>query len=179
MAIVKCKNPACPYYDRTVPEGEFCPHCGEALNLEKTSPQKSYTPLVPDNADGRTYVELPQKLRKNRLTLNHSNSGQTFTIDSDSATNKIYLGRQVAIPSVSVIDMSDLPFAERISHLHAYVTWDNNRNCFTITDNDSTNGTILNGKSLIPQQPYPLNPGDRLEFGREHKIIFTGEISET
>ena len=161
MAIVKCLNPACDYFERAVPEGDCCPYCGEPLNLEKTSSQ----------------VTPPDYPKSISLKLVHSNSGQTFTVDRYSATNKIYLGRQEGIPSVSVIDMSDLPFAERISHLHAYVTWDNNRNCFTITDNDSTNGTILNGKSLIPQQPYPLNPGDRLEFGREHKIIFTVEIS--
>ncbi len=199
MAIVKCMNPKCDYFERAVPEGDCCPYCGEPLNSESTSanyqepyipPQPEPVPFVPPAPPEPTPYVPPPVIEREKplirtviepknisLQLVHTNSGQCFTIDRYSAINKIYLGRQEGIPrDVPVKDLSELPFAERISHLHAYVTWDNNRNSFTITDNESTNGTILNGQSLTPRQPYPLNPGDRLEFGREQKIIFQVEI---
>lgn len=187
MAIVKCRNDKCDYFERAVPEGDCCPYCGEPLNTETISPQndfQDYTPppdiapnltsSPPPNIPPRgTFVELPNIT----LQLVHTNSGQAFTIDRYSAINKMYLGRQDGISSDrSVIDISNIPFSERVSRLHAYIAWDNNRNSFTIADNNSTNGTILNGQTLVPQQPYPLNKGDHLEFGREHKIIFRVEI---
>lgn len=192
MAIVKCMNSQCDYFERAVPEGDCCPYCGEPLNLETRSFQSTsqeYAPLEPQpvpkspvysrNVPVGTVVEplnIVEPLN-NTLKLVHSNSRQTFTIERYSAINKIYLGRQDGISiDPSVIDVSKIPFSERVSRLHAYVTWDNNRNIFTIVDNNSTNGTILNGQTLNPQQPYPLNTGDRLEFGREHRVIFTIEI---
>ncbi len=36
---------------------------------------------------------------------------------------------------------------------------------FVIIDLDSTNGTILNGYRLPPNQPYPLTNGDEVRFG--------------
>ena len=189
MAIVKCLNPQCDYFERTVPEGDCCPYCGEPLDNATASSNfdatpEYYTPPEPEpiapppppsysNAPGRTVVEPVN----NSLKLVHANSGQTFTIDRYSASNKMYLGRQEGAQSDRpVIDISTVPYSERISRLHAYITWDNSRNSFTIVDDNSTNGTILNGQSLTPLQSYPLQSGDRLEFGREHKVIFTVQI---
>ena len=36
---------------------------------------------------------------------------------------------------------------------------------FFITDSDSMHGTMLNGRSLAPDQPERLTPGDLLQFG--------------
>ena len=36
---------------------------------------------------------------------------------------------------------------------------------FVLIDLDSTNGTILNGYRLPPNQPYPLKNGDEVRFG--------------
>jgi hypothetical protein len=36
---------------------------------------------------------------------------------------------------------------------------------FTVTDAASTNKTILNGRDLVPQKPYPLKKGDTLNIG--------------
>lgn len=48
-----------------------------------------------------------------------------------------------------------------------------------IVDDHSVNGIILNSVALVPGQPYPLNDGVRIELGREHKVVFTVEISGT
>lgn len=181
-------NPECDYFERAVPEGDCCPYCGEPLNADTLgsqptpqyySPPPELQPLnapstPPKNAPIRTVVE-PINIS---LKLVHSNSGQTFTIDRYRAVGKIYLGRLDGIESDRpTVDLSGIPFAERISRHHAYVMWDNHLNSFTIGDDNSTNGTILNGQSLNPQQPYTLHTGDRLEFGREQKVVFTVEIN--
>lgn len=185
MAIVKCLNSECDYFERTVPEGDCCPYCGELLNTSlpsSQSPPQYYSPPEPQfekpsihsqNAPIPTVVEPINK----SLKLVCAN-GQTFAIDSYGATSKIYLGRQDGIKSDrSIVDVGEIPFGERISRFHAYIIWDNHLNSFTVSDNNSTNGTILNGQSLVPLQAYTLHTGDRLEFGREHKVIFTIEIN--
>lgn len=53
--------------------------------------------------------------------------------------------------------------SEQASRHHAIIRWDGYR--ATITDLGSTNGTQINGRRLEPNQPYPLNVGDRLELG--------------
>ena len=179
-------NPECDYFEKTVPEGEFCPHCGKPLNRAIYSPidtSEPYIPLEPEpipvspepypNSPSRTVVEAPNL----SLKLRHADSGETFTIARHSAMNKIYIGRQEGISSEpNFVDVSNISFAERVSRRHAYITWDSSSNSFTIADNESTNGTILNGRSLTPHQSYSLKRGDRLEFGREHKVIFTVDI---
>ena len=183
MAIVKCLNPECDYFERAVPEGDCCPYCGELLNADtpsSTPTPQYYTPapfdtpsIPPQNAPIRTVVEPINHSMK----LIHTN-GQTFTIDSYRAIDKIYLGRQDGIQSDRpIVDIGVVPFGERISRFHAYITWDSQANSFAIGDDRSTNGTILNGQTITPQQSYPLHTGDRLEFGREHKVIFTIEIN--
>jgi hypothetical protein len=53
--------------------------------------------------------------------------------------------------------------SERASRHHALIRWDGHR--ATIMDLGSTNGTRLNDRRLEPNQPGPLNVGDRLELG--------------
>ena len=88
----------------------------------------------------------------------------------------IWVVKTVSRAISTCVDLSGIPFDERISRHHAYVMWDNHLNSFTIGDDNSTNGTMLNGQSLIPQRPYTLHTGDRLEFGREQKVVFTVKI---
>ena len=187
MAIVKCMNPECDYFERAVPEGDCCPYCGELLNVASPVSQPEFpaydspvepppvvSPVPPQKAPIRTVVE-PIEVS---LKLVHEHSDRVFTIERYRAINKVYLGRQDGIQSDRpIVDVSSIPFAERVSRFHAYISWDNSLNCFNISDDNSTNGTILNGQSLTPQQSYPLHTGDRLELGREQKLIFTVEIS--
>lgn len=43
---------------------------------------------------------------------------------------------------------------------------------FALVDVGSTNGTILNGEMLAPDQPTPLTPGDRIRIGERTEILF-------
>ena len=203
MPTVKCLNPQCDYFQKPIPDGDFCPFCGEPINLSYTPAISTVSPQLADpspspiptgyplespplpppappvkptpNKPGVTMVEEPSP----RLNIVHTTSAQKFTIDKETAINKIYLGRpdySESLPA-AVIDLSTIPYGERISRSHAYVYWDVHQQCYMIVDNNSTNGTILNGISLIANQPYPLKQGDKIALGKEQKVVFTIEIN--
>lgn len=56
-----------------------------------------------------------------------------------------------------------------ISQEHVIVYTDQNNQAVLI-DNDSTNGTLLNGKKIVPQQSYILKQGDRITIVEEEFI---------
>ncbi|MBR4459056.1 MAG: FHA domain-containing protein [Clostridia bacterium] len=53
-----------------------------------------------------------------------------------------------------------LDFSEEISREHARITWADGK--YTLTDLHSMNGTFLNGRAVLPDQPQPLKDGDRI-----------------
>jgi hypothetical protein len=180
MAIVKCQNPHCDYFQKPVPEGDFCPFCGDPLPTNKPlveerqpqplpetqPPPQPFVEPQPQPLPEPTVVELPS------LTLIHT-SGRKFPILEKTAYKKVYLGRRGGSrQSQPEIDLTELPYSERVSRPHAYIFWDASLNNYMIVDDRSANGTIVNDQSLVPGQPYRLNDGDRLEFGREHRVIF-------
>ena len=193
MAIVKCLNPQCDYFQKPVPEGDFCPFCGESLDINATpqlsqpytappvySPPQSTPTPIPAPAPNYDYRE-PKGTVVEPIALDlhliHTASGQRYTIQRHAAVDKVYLGRHDGLVTTqSLIDLYKIPYSERISRFHAYISWDDNLGSYVIADNNSTNSTILNSQTLKPQQSYPLNEGDCLELGREHKVVFTVEI---
>ena len=44
-------------------------------------------------------------------------------------------------------------------------------NKFYLTDELSTNGTKLNGKELVPRDPYELNDGDEIQVGDTNLLL--------
>ena len=197
MAIVKCPNPTCEYFQKTIPDADFCPFCGEPVNLSTMSPTPLPSPLpsppipfVPSSHPYSSPIQPPETPNRQvppptvvekppaHLSLIHTETKQKFIIIQIVATNnKVYLGRpEDAEKSTSVIDLSDIPYSQRISRSHAYIYWDDHRGCYVIVDNNSTNGTILNSDPLVPDQPYDLKQGDKIEFGIEQKIVFKVQI---
>lgn len=53
-----------------------------------------------------------------------------------------------------------------VSREHLYFTLDGER--VVVIDNNSANGTKLNGQKLKPGDPYPIRNGDELELGLMH-----------
>ena len=199
MATVKCKNPQCDYFQKPVPEGEFCPFCGEPLGISNPVIDTPSQPLQPttqpfepfDTPDrsfssppppisSPTIVEPKARLKDNKpfFSLIH-NSGSNFPIYEKNPYKKFYLGRRggTKMPQPD-IDLTDIPHSDRVSRPHAHIVWDSQANSYMFVDENSTNGSILNGKPLEPFQPYRLNHGDRLELGREHMVIFTVELNK-
>lgn len=53
-----------------------------------------------------------------------------------------------------------LSFSDEISREHAKICWDGKE--YSLSDMGSTNGTFLNGKTLLPGETYTLRSGDRI-----------------
>jgi hypothetical protein len=64
----------------------------------------------------------------------------------------------------SIKPQIDLLPDDAVSHRHALIVQKEDGQ-LTITDLGSSNGTELNGKELAPNQPRPLQDGDRIDLG--------------
>ena len=154
-------------------------------NVEDLLSATKIQPRAPRKVGESTLIEgVPDRLNyQPGLIIIHS-SGKRFTIheaneSADRASNKVYLGRRGGrISSQPEIDLTDIPNSQRISRSHAYIFWNSDLNSYVLVDDNSTNTTSLNGQVLKPEEPYPLNDGDLLEFGKEHLIQFTVELKE-
>lgn len=62
-----------------------------------------------------------------------------------------------------------LSFNDEISREHCRISWRDGG--YTIADLNSTNSTCLNGSVLIPNQEYPLRPGDRLQLSASTFLV--------
>lgn len=96
-------------------------------------------------------------------------SGRTIPIVADRAE----IGRGITnTEDAAAIDLTGEPDKATVSRIHALITRAGAR--FEIEDLRSANGTVLNGQKLIPGQPYPLQPGDVVEFGKVRCVFGRG-----
>lgn len=97
-----------------------------------------------------------------RLRLIEPYTGMDFPLPSPG---EVVIGRRDDdwLPDIDLADFAqgDNP---GVSRHHAQVTVQGSY--VTIKDLKSTNGTLVNGKSLHPNTPYALHDGDRIEFGQ-------------
>lgn len=106
------------------------------------------------------------------LRLIHS-SGQEFRLPGE----KGYIGRSSQTSSViPEIDLAGIPNEGVVSRTHARIYWDSSRKAYMLVDNNSQNGTYLNGNRLYPGFCYRLKPGDSLQLGKSNLICFTVAI---
>jgi hypothetical protein len=70
------------------------------------------------------------------------------------------------------IDLSPYDNERLISRNHAEIVFDTRQQVYTITDLQSYNGTLLNGKIIPARQPQRLSDGDQLTFGSERGVKF-------
>jgi hypothetical protein len=68
------------------------------------------------------------------------------------------------------IDLAPLGGASKgVSRIHAAFFYQDN--LLHVEDLESTNGTRINGMTLLPNKPYRLRDGDELEFGSARLIV--------
>lgn len=173
---VVCQNIKCPYQGEILQglnEGDYCPYCGEPLNLSNPS-----------------FVSA-QEIQTAKPTLNliHSSGQKIFICDKDTQKDTISLGRfddslEVYLGcfdenlqgNVAVdINLKKFPNSDRVSREHAFIIWDIKNNCYCFMDNASTNKSFLNEQPVQAKQSYPLESQDQLRFG-QNGVIFTVEI---
>ncbi len=163
MTILSCRNPECDRFQTIILEGRFCPFCGQAL--ESAS---SVEPVTIQEPALKTEDTVPV-LSRPSLKIVHS-SGKEFLLFDELVA---YIGRRGGkVYPYPEIDVTDLEYSERVSRPHAHIIWDEQSSKYFLIDDNSTNGTILNGISLTPGRTYELANGAQLELGREHLVKF-------
>ncbi|MDA9107312.1 FHA domain-containing protein [Flavobacteriaceae bacterium] len=84
----------------------------------------------------------------------------TFDIEDFGIDFKLFEGRNtIGSKSSSDITIQD----SQVSSLHGLILYKKNK--FILTDELSTNGTLLNGEDLVPRNTYDLNDGDEIKVG--------------
>jgi hypothetical protein len=83
-------------------------------------------------------------------------------IKIDIYNNRTTLGRDPSITDVQLYNPDD---KTSVSGLHCTIFYDSGQGKFLITDDNSTNGTYVNGTRLVPNEPADLNDGDEIILG--------------
>lgn len=103
-----------------------------------------------------------------RLVVRHEKGGdpgEELSYEFDQA--KVIIGRgkgaDVRLPDLSV------------SEIHAILQVSGSR--YTLTDQNSTNGTRVQGTALVPQRPRTLESGDEIEIGAFRLRVTLGPIA--
>jgi hypothetical protein len=94
-------------------------------------------------------------------------TGVLIALDADT----VIIGRKdPGSPSQVDLDLSRYDPNNAISRRHACIVHEGRK--YSIVDLNSTNGTRLNGTSLLPGKKVPLTSGDVIEFGGGLPLIF-------
>lgn len=107
----------------------------------------------------------PSRKIKSQAFL-ETETGQVFPLD----VNSLIIGRRDVKRGVLVdIDLTPLDTRKIVSRKHALL--EQKKGKWLLTDQGSVNGTWLNGHQLTAREPYPLQEGDELVFGRNGVTI--------
>ena len=138
---------------------------------------REVTGMLPDDYEDFLNAPLPATERfmdfeipSKGIVLINLENGQPITIQKEKA---FILGRvsaeiKTAEPLVDLTPFEALSLG--ISRIHAIIR--HTKGGYQITDLESSNGTWLENQRLIPNQPYPLESGDRIRVGRLNILVF-------
>jgi hypothetical protein len=82
--------------------------------------------------------------------------------DIDVYTQQTRLGRNPKLCDIQLVDEDDI---STVSGLHCTIQYDPAQDSFFLTDDNSANGTLLNGELLEANEPYVLSGGDTIILG--------------
>jgi len=164
----------CPRCNQPNPDTNlFCSRCGEMLDPFQKTPKIEVGDLrVNHPLWGNARISS-----RHRLVLRLINSTKQIRITLEENV-PVTLGR--ADPLVDIIPDLDLNryngLAMGVSRRHASLVMQDNT--VQITDLNSTNGTFLNGKRLIPQRPSILRDGDEIRLGDLRMLAMFVEVTD-
>ena len=178
------------FYKETLEECNFCPKSGssnsgtEVLGSSDTKEsneiptEKTQVFGGGDSSSGEVSSKDEASFDPNKTTISGSvqkedSSGNkivskrklrgwlvSFDIEDFGVDFKILEGRNTIGKSSS----NDISIKDgKISGSHGVILYRGTK--FYLTDELSTNGTLLNGKELVPRDPYELNDGDEIVVG--------------
>ncbi len=153
------------------PTAKYCPHCGspapseddtqDTLLVLPTAPLKR-KPLVPPPL----HVSAEKRPLKTHIIVQVLPSGTCLTLD---IREPMILGRSCT-RAQNVVDLSEFNALEHgVSRRHCKLELKDGQ--LLITDLESSNGTYLNDKRLVPHQKYVVLHGDRLILGTLHLTV--------
>jgi pSer/pThr/pTyr-binding forkhead associated (FHA) protein len=152
----------------------FCGECGAQLigvdgSLTKAIQTGSTNPLT-ERANRPKSSPLAPPITGGAISLHILDAGQILPL---AGREDFTLGRssdgQTILPD---IDLSAYRAYEKgVSRLHASIKTGGGQ--VLVTDLGSVNGTRVNGKKILPNQPQPLSHGDILTLGKLKVQILT------
>jgi hypothetical protein len=155
-------------YKKITETAKTCPRCGLPLKREV----QTATRVLGDTEDDMAIPRWGTAGFSSRMNLVLKVHGfdKTYTFDAAQIT-KLTLGRidpdSGEAPSV---DLKDCKAIEKgVSRRHAAIVR-RDTDTLSLVDQDSDNGTFLNGQRLVPNQPRILRDGDEVRLG--HLVIY-------
>lgn len=148
---IPCDTCEYPILEQSYLNGDICPQCGSKANINHQNPP-SLQPKAGENDNN-----VPENSVKIRI-INSVNAGKEIVVNQ----NEI-IGREIINKLTNSKDSY-----KGISRHHFSFSYDGN---LKITDQNSTNGTIVNGVKLNPNDFLPTKIGDRIELG-DRDIVF-------
>lgn len=151
------------------PGALICVHCGASLDKSPTGPpttQQVKGPRV--DASEKTRRPAPElAIPAEGLALYITGSIQPVAIRTEE---EFLIGRLGDDPSEPLIDLAEVEgFSLGVSRRHVMIRAAGGG--YEIIDLNSKNGTWLDGKRLVPNQPHALPSGAHLLLGRMDFIV--------
>jgi len=161
--------PACKYKNEA--DALVCVYCGAVLDehpKDKTTEKMAHTTGIAPAGHGVPSPVGPLSgVPSNGIAVYFVGESKPITtLDLDD----FVLGRQVTGASDDIVDLSQYGGLEMgVSRRHAWVR--KTVIGYEIVDLNSTNGTWLNEKRLVPNKTYPLKSGDQIRLGQMLLIV--------
>lgn len=145
-------------------EADVCERCGTALRFDTTFQFRDDLEVASAQSSPATTPDVPA----GHLALFVPTSFEPIIID---ATQEVVMGRaEPGDQSVNVNFAVQNAYQYGVSRVHAAII--PHQNSYMVEDLGSTNGTMLNGKSLTPYMPVEINPGDRIQIGKFEMLVY-------
>jgi pSer/pThr/pTyr-binding forkhead associated (FHA) protein len=150
----------------------YCSECGTRLVHVSTVPTKSISKeRISEEAKTTKPTPPGPELSSGALIgLRVISTGEIISlIGRDNYTLGRSIEDQAILPDVDLSRFDAYDFG--LSRMHAELRIDQEEP--HIIDLDSANGTIVNGKRILPNQPEPIEHGDIIQLGRLRLQLIT------
>ena len=156
-------------------------HLREAAGLDREWFLERYCfPLLlwPQGRDWREDTPLQFETYKSDYKANASTDKSTSTESQTATTLIVEIRQQATSTPTNMIYVgraadNDIVLADHtVSKLHAYFLPAEKGGSYQIVDANSTNGTMLNNRRLVPYQNHSIFNGDLIRFGPAIQMVY-------
>lgn len=155
----------CPYcgYDRLPEAADNCPRCGLPLKIDRNAATRILTHAEEELGIARWGTAGFNSHTDLVLKVQHID--KTFIFDAEQIS-ELMMGRvDPDSGEVPIIDLTNCGAVDKgVSRRHAKIVR-RDSGTLNLIDEESDNGTFLNGQRLVPRQPRILRDGDEIRLG--------------